>query len=184
MKTLSCLTALFIVAAQMTGCTTENDPGTTLTQQSAISDCGGFLSPNMKNPLGDQVTYCAAERLHFEYNAVTESLLVANNRVLLNCCGDHTMHATLEDGVYVLRERDAPEFGDARCGCMCVFDFTVDVQGIPEGVVPIRVEREVTDGEDGNEIIFEGALDLTAGAGSIEIDTTDVEPWCSGELFD
>jgi hypothetical protein len=184
MKTFTGMIALLVAVASMTGCNDTTDPGETLTQQAAISECGGFTGVNMKNPLGDPATYCAAEMLHFEYDAAAESLLVANNRILLNCCGDHTMRATLENGVYVLREQDAPEFGDARCGCMCVFDFTVDVQGIAAGVIPIRVEREVTDGEGGNEVIFEGDLDLSAGSGSIEIDPTDVEPWCSGEMID
>ena len=180
---------LSLVVGQLVAC----DPGdpsddANLVQQAATSDCGGFLQVNdqgsLKVPEGDPATYCEAERLLWTYDAATQSLSVSNNRILLNCCGDHSMHVTLQGGVYVFTETDAPEFADARCGCMCVFDYAVDVSPLPADVIPIRIVRNVTDSGSGPEVVYEGDLDLSAGAGEVEIDPTDVEPWCSGALVD
>ncbi len=82
--------------------------------------------------------------------------------------------------MYVFREQGTPELGDARCLCMCVFDFTVEVEQIPPAVIQVRVERDVTDSEDGPQVVYEGTLDMRDGSGSIEIDPTDEEPWCGG----
>ncbi|MFH2006796.1 MAG: hypothetical protein ABI333_09450 [bacterium] len=182
MRTLTRYGAIVLAATWLAGCS-NTDPSDQLTQQQAISECGGFLiTANMKSPLGDPATYCEAEMLHWAYNASTQTLDLANNRMLLNCCGNHSINVSVEDGVYVISEVDAPEFADARCGCMCVFDFTTTVQGIPEGVIPVRIVRDVTDAEGGPQVVYEGSLDLTAAVGSVELDPADVEPWCSGEV--
>ncbi len=150
-----------------------------LLQADRISGCGGFQaegSPLFGNP--DASDYCAAEMLHWNYDGQTQTLKLADARILLNCCGDHSFVVEEQDGVYVFTQTDAPEGGWGRCACMCVFDFTIEVQGVPAGTIPIRINREVTDWPEGSGLVIEADLDLTQGSGSILIDETDVGPWC------
>jgi len=148
-----------------------------LEQQYSISDCGGFAKAG--SPLlVPEADYCAAEVLHWAYDAQTQTLKLADARALLNCCGDHSFTVEEQNGVYVFTETDAPEGGWGRCSCMCVFDFVIEVQGIPAGTTTIRIDRDVTDWPEGSGLVFEGDLDLTQGSGSITIDETDVGPWC------
>jgi hypothetical protein len=88
------------------------------------------------------------------------------------------MTATLEDGVFVIEEVDAPEGGAGRCDCMCVFDFALEIEGIAAGLMPIQLFRDVTDVGGGPQLVWEGVLDLGEGSGTIVIDDTDVYPWC------
>lgn len=152
--------------------------GPALSQQQAISECGGFEAQLRTSA---DTGYCDAEVLLWSYDSEIGTLSLADNRIFLNCCGEHSMEVTEEDGVYVVTETDAPEFGDARCGCMCVFDFTVEVYEIFDQAFDFRLVRDVTDSETGLEIVYEGSLDLAQGSGSIILDETDIEPWCSGE---
>jgi hypothetical protein len=171
------ITAIALVAG-CGGYTDQNDP--VITSEDRVSACGGFESQG--SPLlGDPVDYCAAEVLHWLYEADTQILKLADARVLLNCCGDHAMTVAEQDGVYVFTETDDPEFGDARCACMCVFDFAIEVTGITTGVIPIRIQREVSDWPEGSGLILEAELDLSLGSGFITIDETDVYPWCGEE---
>ena len=150
-----------------------------LIQADRISACGGFEaegSPLFGHP--DASDYCAAEVLHWTYESDTQTLKLADARVLLNCCGDHSFTVEEQNGVYVFTETDAPEGGWGRCACMCVFDFIIEVQGIPAGTIPIRIDRDVTDWPEGSGLVIEADLDLTQGSGSITIDETDVGPWC------
>jgi hypothetical protein len=161
--------------------------GSALTQFPAVSECGGFVkagSPGAKitPPMADPATYCDAERLLWVYDAATQSLGLSNTRVLLNCCGDHSISVVEEGGTYVINEVDAPEAaaGGARCNCSCVFDYTISVEPIPEGALPIRLVLDVTDSMMPPKVVYEGSLDLTKGSGEIVIDAATVEPWCSG----
>ncbi len=118
--------------------------------------------------------------LHWAYRAETETLTLADARVLLNCCGEHAMTIDLLEGVYVVTETDDPEMtemGPARCGCMCVFDFTLQAAGIPQETIQVQLVREVSDWEEASDLIWEGELDLGQGTGAIVIDET-YEEWC------
>jgi hypothetical protein len=149
-------------------------------QQDRISDCGGFAKAS--SPLlVPKADYCAAEVLHWTYESDTQTLKLADARVLLNCCGDHGFTVEEQNGVYIFTQTDAPEGGLGRCGCMCVFDFVIEVQGIPAGTIPIRIARDVTDWPEGSGLVIEADLDLTQGSGSIVVDETDVGPWCEEE---
>ncbi len=152
--------------------------GPALSQQQAISECGGFEA-GLRTAA--DTGYCDAEVLLWSYDSETGTLSLADNRINLNCCGDHSMVVSEEDGVYVVTETDAPEFADARCGCMCVFDFTVEVYDIFDQAFDFRLVRDVTDSETGAEVIYEGSLDLAEGSGSIILDETDIGMWCTGE---
>ena len=172
-------TTLMVIAAfslVLAACQTSNNPDG-ISQSYATSECNGFQAAaphNFKN----NGNYCDAEILHWSYDAATQTLSLADNRILLNCCGDHSMTMTLEQGVYVVTERDAPEFGDARCSCMCVFDYTMEAHGIPQGQIALRIVRDVTDWPDGSGIVFDDALDLTQGSGSIVISDVPEPDWC------
>jgi len=113
------------------------------------------------------------------YEADTQLLKLADARVLLNCCGDHSMTMEMQAGVYVFTEYDAPEGGWGRCGCMCVFDYTLEAQGIPNGKIQLKIIREITDDNQGPRVVFEGELDLSFESGAIVIDETDLGAWCS-----
>ena len=190
------LALAFLAASALVACgttETETNPATTTTGTSTAtglaqtplsSDWGGFIKQTkIDPPTPDPVTYCDAERLLWAYDAETGSLGLTDARMLLNCCGEHSVEVTLDNGTYVVAERDAPQIVDgteARCGCMCVFDFGVSVEGIPSGVLPIRVTLDVTDSAEGVKVVYEGSLDLAAGSGTVTLDAANVEPWCSG----
>jgi hypothetical protein len=141
-----------------------------------VSECGGFVSL-LRSPLGDRATYCDAEVLNWAYDVEAGRLNLANNRVLLNCCGEHEMTVAHAAGTFVVTEIDAP--GAGRCRCDCVFDYTVSFTGTAGWEVPLRLVRDVTDSGAAPAVVWEGTLDLTQGAGQIVIDTTDVSAWCA-----
>jgi hypothetical protein len=153
--------------------------GPEIAQQQAVSECGGFEAQLRTTA---DTGYCDAEVLLWSYDSETSTLSLADNRIFLNCCGEHSMVVTEEEGVYVVTETDAPEFGDARCGCMCVFDFTVEVYDIVDQAFDFELVRDVTDSESGPEVVYEGSLDLSEGSGSIVLDETDIGDWCGEGL--
>jgi hypothetical protein len=171
--------AVFLVAA---GC--EMGGGhNSVAHDEAVSDCGGFNDWAATNFKDGPDEYCAAERLHWEYNAQSGVLSLADNRILLNCCGNHSIDVSLENGVYVVTEIDAPEYGDARCACMCVYDYTVDIKEVPAGVISLKIVREVTDWPDGSGVVFEGDLDLSQGSGVEIIDDEPETTWCNPPMM-
>jgi hypothetical protein len=178
-KTLVLASAfLMVVAAGCGGFGTEHEnPGEITHQEDEISGCGGFEKEG--NFFDVALAYCDAEILYWQYDAETETLMLADARVLLNCCGDHSMTIEEVEGVYVVTERDAPMNYGARCACMCVFDFTMEATGIPEGTIQLRIVLEVTDWEEGSGTVFEGELDLTQGSGSVIIDDTPIDYGCT-----
>jgi hypothetical protein len=177
------LAALWAVSISMTAC---GSIGEELPQSSAISQCGGFEVNQQSQALngsGDDnfdpsSSYCDAEVLDWSYDAALGKLALSNNRVLLNCCGNHSIEATDEEGVLVIREIDAPEFDDARCGCMCVFDFAIELEQVAMGTIQLRLMRDVTDDDQAEQEVLVGEIDLAKGSGSVVVDSTDVEFWC------
>lgn len=158
-----------------------------LAQTMEVSQCGGF------SQLGSAITdeasaYCAAEVLDWRYVADTETLHLSNDRILLNCCGEHSITVHQEGELYVVTERDAPEQigplplpgSGARCDCMCVFDFSVQVQSIAADPIELKIVREVTDSDLPVAEIWRGTIDLALGQGTVTIDDEDVGPWCGG----
>ncbi|MFC1654980.1 hypothetical protein ACFL2F_04155, partial [Myxococcota bacterium] len=149
-------------------------------QEDDVSACGGFAA-NGGSIFIDPPEYCSAEVLHWLYEPGTQTLKLADARVLLNCCGDHSMTMELQAGVYVFTEWDAPEGGWGRCGCMCVFDYTIQVTGIPQEVINIRIDRDVSDWPEATGTVYTTQLDLTLGSGFEIIDDEPVDIWC-GEI--
>ena len=117
---------------------------------------------------------------YWSYDATTAELFLSDNRIELNCCGEHDMSIAKQGDVYVVTETDAPEQigdGTSRCFCICVFDYSMTAQPIREDVIQLRIVRDVTDSDEGPQTVFEGSLDLTEGGGSVVIDETPSE-WC------
>ncbi|MFH1810996.1 MAG: hypothetical protein ABIJ09_19805 [Pseudomonadota bacterium] len=153
-----------------------------LPQQDTISACGGFAQTGQALTAED-AQYCEAEILHWRHDASSKTLILTDSRVPLNCCGEHSMTVHQDGEVYVVTERDEPEqigplpMSTARCDCMCVFDFKVEVQGVSGGVISVRLEREVTDAEGGISSVWQGEIDLAPGHGGVIIDETE-NMWC------
>jgi hypothetical protein len=169
------LAALVCTGALALGCSP-------LAQEQRISACGGFGQQEQSLET-DAATYCEAEVLSWQYDAAAHELTLSNNRVTLNCCGEHSMTVHEEGSAYVVTERDAPEeIGPlpgmaARCDCMCVFDFAVTVSNVPAGTITLELVREVTDAEGGATTAWQGQIDLGAGQGRIVIDSSE-SMWC------
>jgi len=147
-----------------------------------ISACGGFSQQEQGLTI-DRTSYCDAEVLHWQYDAASEKLTLANTRVTLNCCGEHSLTVEQEGDISVVTERDAPEeIGPlpgmtARCDCMCVFDFEVAVGEVQAGTLALKLVRDVTDAEGGPTTAWQGEIDVAAGQGEVVIDASE-SMWC------
>lgn len=150
--------------------------------ETRISVCGGFAQQEQTLD-ADPAAYCDAEVLRWQYDAASEKLTLSNTRVTLNCCGEHSMSAAEDGDLWVVTERDAPEQvgllpGDtARCGCMCVFDFEIAINGVAGDAVEVKLVRDITDVETGPTTAWQGVIDLTAGQGEIVVDASE-STWC------
>jgi hypothetical protein len=142
-------------------------------QSFAISECGGFDAKSDSSYGG----YCDAEVLRWELDPATGAVTFTDQRALLNCCGDRSMQVALENGTYVITETDAPEQAGGRCLCMCVFDLAVTVNNL-SGTIPIVLVRDITDDNEPPVTLYSGSIDLSAGSGSVVVDTTDAGPFC------
>ena len=153
-------------------------------QSQNISGCGGFRSVENGLTVAEQAltvddeTYCDAEVLHWDYTEANQRLELLNTRMELNCCGTHTMTAQEVDGVLVITEQDAPEGEGMRCGCTCVFDFGLVLEGVDAGERPVRIVRHVTDRDDGPITVYDGTISLDDGFGAIVISEQE-SMWCS-----
>lgn len=184
LSTFSSLLALALVLSACGG----NDPSETpdpsaVQAASSVSDCGGFQERGKSNAGASApapTPYCDAEALRWTYDAISGTLILSDERILLNCCGDHSVKVSEQSGVFVVHQKDEPEgaAGGARCGCMCVFDYKTTLTGVSGSSIDIEIVREVTDEGSGVKAVWSGTLDLTKAAGEIVIDKTDVGPWC------
>jgi hypothetical protein len=149
----------------------------------AISECGGFIGggSGTKIPEVDPATYCDAERLLWNYDAATKTLGLINARMLLNCCGDHSIKVTRDGETVVFTEIDAPQAsaGGARCKCSCVFDYAADVSPVEAATTPLRIVRNVTDAQPASTTVWEGTLDLAMGADEVIISAESLGTWCT-----
>ena len=152
------------------------EPAPTPSFDGESSDCGGF--PMDDEEPTDSDDYCDAEMLRWDYDAESGSLTLTDERVLLNCCGIRDISLELVEGVYVITETDEPEAEGARCDCACVFDFSLLARGIPAGSIQVQLKRQETDVTEEPVLVWEGSLELSLGAGEVEVDTTDVGMWC------
>lgn len=147
-------------------------------QDDQVSGCGGFGNSGFLLYDVPPINYCDAEVLYWNYEPSTETLKLLDARVLLNCCGDHSMVLGAEDGTFVVTEIDSPENGGARCACMCVYDYSLTAEGIPLKSIQMKIVREVYNDDPEIKTVFEGKMDLSLGSGVVILDETDVYPWC------
>ncbi len=148
-----------------------------LPQAATFSLCGGFAAAKTNAP--PATDYCANEVLTWRHDPQTGRLIVSDNRVPLNCCGDHALTASLEKGVYVLRETDAPEAKTGgRCFCLCVFDFQIAIDNVPAKLITVKLMRDVLDDNAPEQMVWTGQIDLSKATGSVIVDTTDVGATC------
>lgn len=148
-----------------------------LTYQAALSDCGGL------DVTVEISEYCNAEILSWDYDPATKVFVFSDNRILLNCCGEHDMSIELEDGVYTITEYDSPLIipgqEESRCNCMCSFDYEIEVQNMPAEEIQVRLLRDVSDSDQwNNTLVWEGTLDLTDESGDIVIDDEPIHYGC------
>lgn len=149
-------------------------------QNDRISMCDGFEAngqPLILPPIEVDTAYCDAEVLYWRYDSTTSRLALTDARILLNCCGQHSMDIRKSADGYLVTERDWPE-QDGRCSCMCVFDFALETGPIYENVIRLRVVREVADWPEGSGEVFEGDLDLSLEYGQVILDSTPIGEEC------
>jgi hypothetical protein len=171
MRTTKLVVVLFAIAL-VGACGDDDDNNNqngTVTTRAAISDCGGFAAAQ-KTHIPSPGNYCDAELLLWQYSSATGTLNVSNNRIALNCCGEHSMTAAIENGVYVITEQDDPETGGGRCDCECIFDFTAELDDVPAGDVAFRLERYVTDDASAPSVVWSGTIEVHDGTGLITVD--------------
>ena len=148
-------------------------------QDQRASQCGGFVKNGEPVIVGDPLTpanYCDAGVMYWAHEG-GGTLKVTDTRVLLNCCGQRSASLSLQNGVYVMTEIDNPEVGNTRCHCECVFDLGVEAS-VPVGVIDFKLMRWVTDQDAAPVLVWQGQLDLSAGSGSVTVDTSSTEAIC------
>ena len=183
MRNTTIITITLVAGALIAGCIT-------LPQESGVSECGGFGGEAhfaITEEAGDDddiaLGYCDAEVLHWTYTESISELAIQNDRVMLNCCGNHSIEIT-EDGAgaYTITETDAPEGLDgARCGCMCNFDFALSSGEIPSGEIELTLVLNVTDDSSGPQTKWTGTIDLADVYGDIVVLESDEEGFCNEE---
>ena len=172
------LTLMVLASVILSGCHWNESGVRKIGVDPRISDCGGFSGA--QNGLSRQMegeTLCSDERLIWQYDPDSRNLSILNSDVWLNCCGKHRITALVsrDTGIYTIEETDKPEAGDARCGCMCCFDFGIDLPDTRREVIRVQIYRHVTDG-DPRSLVWEGDLDLAHGEGEVVI--TENVGWC------
>jgi hypothetical protein len=142
-----------------------------------VSDCGGFQEPARTSATERRSAQCHDEVLVWRYDRHAGILLLSNQDVWLNCCGERHIGLSFNSttGYYEMHETDAPQSPGGRCSCMCFFDFDIELPNISVQPLPLEIFRHVTDHVP-EQIIWNGTLDLQAGSGRIVIQS-DVG-WC------
>ncbi len=134
----------------------SHDTGITV-QNARTSECGGFSSLRMAVSADTTLQ----ETLSWKYDSAAGIIEFTNSHVQLNCCGKHSITASLEDGTIVISESDQPT-DNGRCKCLCLFDFAIDVMGTFGNVLTVRLQRTVDTALD-MEKTFEIDLSKTSG---------------------
>ncbi len=103
-----------------------------------VSGCGGFESVAKKR--ADADSYCAAERLIWEFSPDTKRLTLTHQRFVENCCADITVSASRTgDTIHVEESIDLSKI----CKCLCTFDSEVELDRIEHGRLFIGIRDTV-----------------------------------------
>ena len=171
------ITVLLATILLMAGCGSDDDG---IGENAMVSECGGFsASAGLRAMDSAAITsrdYCDAERLYWTY--ADGIVHFDNTRVMLNCCGIHTITVYAGGPGYIIRETDEPE-RNTRCSCMCAFDFSIELpiaDPAPE-TVAVALSRDITDDELSRETVWSGELNLADGSG-IEIVNDQPQVFC------
>lgn len=150
-----------------------------IAEEGEVSDCGGFpgtrdhsITDHGHDGTGD---YCDARLLHWEFADGT--LKILDSRVVLNCCGQHSVSIIGGDTITIY-EQDDPEPGDLRCDCSCAYDFRAELSGLAAGPVEIELLLHVTDVTVDPTQLWSGTVDLSDGSGEIVVDATPEPDFC------
>ncbi len=147
-------------------------------QEESISERGGFTDPEMRLAPEAEGDYCAAEILRWRYDESTETLRVADGRVLLGCYGQRSVRVERLDGVVELTQVDEPEGPSTRSEGRCAYDVAVTVPLVAQESLFLRVLRDVTDSQGGPTLVWQGSIDLGRPAGAIVLDAHHAGPTC------
>ncbi len=116
-----------------------------------VSSCGGFVTTKSEVPPCFET---------LEWNFANDVLSVKNNKVPLNCCGERSFYADIEDNnTIVLTEKDNYENG-ARCKCTCSYDFHINVNETIQFPVNVKIKRII---EGDNDYNWEGTFETSEG---------------------
>ena len=197
------LTCTICLAVFFLSCSEDEDSDPALSWQSEdisaaqeISGCGGFGARAEKLRADDEDTVeetpdedgedttadelldemCGDERLAWTYDATAKTLTLTNLDISLNCCGEHAVGVVRDGDGLVLKEVDRPVQGDARCSCMCLFDFKAVVKDLDAATFPVTIRRFVTDSNQNEYTVWQGRLDLSQGEGEELIEEN--VGWC------
>lgn len=181
--------ALLTTIAQsylLVACGPGSEPATPtgLNVTPTISTCGGFVASGSVPkgpPAPDPATYCDAERLHWRYDKTAKTLALLDARVMLNCCGEHSIAIEQQDLTFTFTELDTPQggVGGTRCKCNCVYDYAATIANVAEQTITLRLIRNITEQMPPAQTIWEGKINLSDGEGEIPIDTTPATGICS-----
>ncbi len=106
-------------------------------QNTRTSECGGFSSSKIASADSTE-----NETLSWRYDSATGIIEFTDSHVQLNCCGKHSITASLNQSTLIISENDQPA-DNGRCKCLCMFDFAIDVKGTFGNVLTVRLERLV-----------------------------------------
>ena len=175
MKTLfyfvGCALAGVMIAVSCNSTTndTMTDTGATDSEfmivASKVSECGGFDSEKRNVRSTDTET----ETLIWEFDSKTGILDLIHAGLVLNCCGIHTIEASIENDILTLFEDDQPDSTGGRCRCICPFDFAITLSGMKSGDVTLRIMLRV---DDDTTEHWTGQINLGDENGIIPIATT------------
>lgn len=132
-------------------------------QNPRVSGCWGFDAPPDTTA---RMASNGGERLLWSYDENGSLLTVVHTGVILNCCGDRSIEAFMDDDVLVIAENDQPG-EEGRCWCICPFDFALEITGVPQKTVRLRLERTV---DAVKTWTWTGSIVLGDGTGEIKFE--------------
>ncbi|MBN2358068.1 MAG: hypothetical protein JXR83_01355 [Deltaproteobacteria bacterium] len=158
--------------------------GDNMLLSATVSACGGF-EWEVEQSAEESEAYCAAEVLRWTHDPEAQTLSLLDLRALLNCCGEQYVEV-LKVGETILVQVTDTDGGQGRCSCLCVYDFSIVLQGVSGSTIALSFTREVTDVEatgqsSDMEVSWQGELDLSAGAGEVVINEVSAAPFCGDE---
>lgn len=172
------------LSASFFGCSGDSDTGI----RGSSSSCGGFGAGNesvaaalmiQSDAVLSEVEQGCDEALNWTGDPATGSVTFVHTNNRLNCCGVRSIEAIpMKDGAgFELAETDRSESG-ARCNCVCLYDFEVEVP-VDQSAMHVKLTLWVEEEESnpGRQVVWEGEIDLSAGFGSVLIRERNGDCW-------